>query len=333
MVAQSLIASRAFSLDLRDVDSPDGALIFGGVDTGKFIGSLEKCPILDGSQTPSGADRYWITMTTIGMTTPDGDSGLLASGELAVFLDSGGTLTRLPTSVFQSIGDAFAGFGAQYDESSGYYIIDCDAMKQSGSVDFGFGDKVISIAFEDFIWHNPDLDACFVGVLADDGKSMSCRSPSECHEHADKRADEPVLGDSFLRAAYVVYDQDNGNLHLAQAANCGSNLVAISSGADAVPSATGDCTGSTATVATATFSTDSTAPTVTTDVGGVTSVVDPGPQGTGGATSSGTFCLTCTKTSTTGSSGSKPTVKAAAAEKQSPFAAVVGIAALAAWLV
>lgn len=52
-----------------------------------------------------------------------------------------------------------------------------------------------------------------------------------------------MLGDSFLRAAYVVYDQDNRNLHLAQAANCGSNLVEISSGTNAVPSVTGDCTG------------------------------------------------------------------------------------------
>ncbi|KAJ4390874.1 hypothetical protein N0V93_004473 [Gnomoniopsis smithogilvyi] len=312
MVIQSLIASRAFSLDLRDVDSPDGALILGGVDTGKYIGSLEKCPILDGSQTTSGADRYWITLTSIGMTAPNGNSGLLASGALAVFLDSGGTLTRLPTSVFEDIGDAFAGFGAQYDESSGFYIIDCDTMNQSGSVDFGFNDKVISITFENFIWHSPDSETCFLGVLADD--------------------DEPVLGDSFLRAAYVVYDQDNANLHLAQAANCGTNLVAISSGTDAVPSVTGDCTGSSATVATAAFSYVSTAPTVTTDVESVTSVVDPGPQGTNGATSSATLCLTCTKTTSTGSATSKPTVKAAAAERQIPFAAVVGIAALAAWL-
>lgn len=174
MVAQDLIASRAFSLDLRDVDSPDGALIFGGVDTGKYIGSLEKCPILDGSQTTSGADRYWITMTSIGMTAPNGDSGLLASGELAVFLDSGGTLTRLPTTVFETIGDAFAGFGAQYDEDSGYYVIDCDATKQSGSIDFGFNDKVISITFENFIWQSPESDICFLGVLADDGKPTSC---------------------------------------------------------------------------------------------------------------------------------------------------------------
>lgn len=174
MVSQGLIGSRAFSLDLQDIDSPDGALVFGGIDTGKYIGSLEKCPIIDGSQTKSGADRYWITLTTVGMTLPNGDSGLLASGELPVFLDSGGTLTRLPTAVFGDIGNAFASFGgAEYDRESGFFIVDCDVRQQSGSVNFGFNDKVICISFENFIWHSPSTDTCFVGVLADDGKLIN----------------------------------------------------------------------------------------------------------------------------------------------------------------
>ncbi len=50
-----------------------------------------------------------------------------------------------------------------------------------------------------------------------------------------------VLGDTFLRAAFVVYDQDNNNIHLAESADCGSNLVAIGKGADAVPSIVGAC--------------------------------------------------------------------------------------------
>lgn len=57
----------------------------------------------------------------------------------------------------------------------------------------------------------------------------------------------PILGDTILRAAYAVFDQDNRNVHLAQAANCGENLVAISSGVDAVPSVTGDCPATTPT--------------------------------------------------------------------------------------
>lgn len=170
MVDQGLIESRAFSLDLRDIDSPDGALIFGGVDTGKFIGSLTKCPILDASETPSGMDRYWINMNYIGMTDSDGNSGLLASGELAVFLDSGGTLTRLPTSVFNLIGDAFAPLGAEYDDDQGVYIVDCDLAKESGSIDFGFGDQVIGVSFKNFIWPLSDKNTCILGIQADDGE-------------------------------------------------------------------------------------------------------------------------------------------------------------------
>lgn len=51
----------------------------------------------------------------------------------------------------------------------------------------------------------------------------------------------PVLGDTFLRAAYVVYDWDNRNIHLANSADCGSQLVAIGKGPDAVPILTGGC--------------------------------------------------------------------------------------------
>lgn len=154
--------------------------------------------------------------------------------------------------------------------------------------------------------------------------------------------DQPVLGDSFLRAAYVVYDQDNSNIHLAQAAECGSNLVAISSGEDAVPSSSGDCTGATATAATSTLNVG-TAATATTDVGSLQSVGGPGPEGTGGATSSGTFCLTCSQTghtksaTKTGDAGAKTThhIGAAAGRGEgSPLAAAaVGVAAVAAWLV
>lgn len=169
MVEQGLIDSRAFSLDLRDVDSPDGSVIFGGVDTGKFIGELQKCPILDPLETPSGADRYWIYLTGLGMTLPSGESGLVAEGELPVFLDSGGTMTRLPTQVFEVVGSVFP--GAQYDSESGYFIVDCDVGDSSGSVDFLFGEKVISVAFDDFIWRVPSMDdTCVLGVLADDGK-------------------------------------------------------------------------------------------------------------------------------------------------------------------
>ncbi|KAK1774996.1 aspartic peptidase domain-containing protein [Copromyces sp. CBS 386.78] len=220
MASQGVISSRAFSLDLRSIDNPSGAIIFGGVDLGKFSGALEKLPMLDPADTPSGADRYWIVLSGVGMTYPDGQVDESDEIAVPVFLDSGGTLSRLPPTIFQAIGDSFP--GSQYDPESGFYIVDCKvAEEEAGSVDFIFGrNKKIRVPYADFIWE-VQSGVCVVGVLPTD--------------------EEPVFGDSFLRAAYVVYDQDNRNLHLAQAANCGEQIVEIGSGANAVPSSTGKC--------------------------------------------------------------------------------------------
>ncbi|KAK1828061.1 putative eukaryotic aspartyl protease [Podospora conica] len=220
LAAQGIIKSRAFSLDLRAVSSPTGAIIFGGIDTSKFAGSLARLPMLSPSQTPLGADRYWITLTGIGLTFPDGTSDTSGVIEVPVFPDSGGTLSRLPTPIFQAFGESFP--TAQYDPESGFYIVDCAVANVAGSVDFYFGSKQIAVPYADFIWQ-PSRGDCVLGVLPDD--------------------EEPVLGDSFLRAAYVVHDQDNRALHIAQAAECGTkqNIVSIGSGKGAVPNVTGDC--------------------------------------------------------------------------------------------
>lgn len=39
----------------------------------------------------------------------------------------------------------------------------------------------------------------------------------------------------------AVFDWGNSAVHIAQAANCGSNIVAIGNGTNAVPGGNGDC--------------------------------------------------------------------------------------------
>ncbi|UZP41314.1 hypothetical protein NXS19_009130 [Fusarium pseudograminearum] len=50
-----------------------------------------------------------------------------------------------------------------------------------------------------------------------------------------------ILGDTFLRSAYVVFDLDNNEISLAQSnfEATGSHILEISKGKNAVPSATG----------------------------------------------------------------------------------------------
>lgn len=59
------IASRAFSLDLRDYDNSTGALIFGGLDNKKFSGSLQTLPLESVQMTIDGTQ-----MTDYGQVFP-----------------------------------------------------------------------------------------------------------------------------------------------------------------------------------------------------------------------------------------------------------------------
>lgn len=169
-------------------------------------------------------------MTSLSLTLPPSTPGatpaapkVFLSSPLGVFLDSGGTLSMLPSSIVRPLAAAFP--GAQ-NVGGGQYTVPCSAMNQTGFVDFGFGskgttEKVIRVPFKEFVWFvEPGL--CALGLM-EGGSGTN------------------VLGDTFLRAAFVVYDQDNNNIHLAESADCGSNLVAIGKGADAVPSIVGAC--------------------------------------------------------------------------------------------
>jgi hypothetical protein len=188
MKAQGVIKSRAFSLDLRGVDNPTGALIFGGIDTGKYIGALAKLPILPAEDTPLGADRYYVTMTRIGLTLPDGNVVQSEPLDTPVFLDSGATLSHLPTRIYEALVGSFA--DAMFEPESGFYLVPCEVTELEGSVDFYFEAKTIRVPFNEFIWQQAGY--CILGVMPDD--------------------EEAILGDTFLRAAYVVYDQDQRNL-------------------------------------------------------------------------------------------------------------------------
>lgn len=53
MASQGLIASRAFSLDLRNRGNETGSIVFGGLDQKKFLGSLQTLP-LESFETSAG---------------------------------------------------------------------------------------------------------------------------------------------------------------------------------------------------------------------------------------------------------------------------------------
>ncbi|TWU72136.1 hypothetical protein ED733_002839 [Metarhizium rileyi] len=224
LAAQGLIKSRAFSLDIRSIESKQGSVVFGGIDTKKFSGPLEKRPIIPATESPDKYTRYWVYLDGISVTREDGSRAVVfdqVNGQ-PVLLDSGYTVSALPTKHFDKIKEAFPNVTAPpADDKSGLYRVPCDVGSKKGSVNFKFGKTEIGVPYSDFIWKQPQNGICVLGVTPDD--------------------EFPVLGDTFLRAAYAVYDQDNRNIYLANNEDCGSSLLAIGTGPDAVPSVEGDC--------------------------------------------------------------------------------------------
>ncbi|KAF4624875.1 hypothetical protein G7Y89_g13295 [Cudoniella acicularis] len=86
LYVQGITYSRAFSLDLASVDvakglnspvvtvsslSSSGSIIFGGIDTMRYIGSLRKIPMILYYLSPDGYPRYWIYLDAITINLPN----------------------------------------------------------------------------------------------------------------------------------------------------------------------------------------------------------------------------------------------------------------------
>ncbi|KAK1540285.1 eukaryotic aspartyl protease [Colletotrichum costaricense] len=217
---QDVIGSRAFSLDLRHSSSDSGALIYGGLDKGKFIGELLKVPMIAGIR---GEPRLAATLSAVGMSLPNQPvkSYDIGAADTNVMLDSGTTLTRLHPALARPI---LADLKAVSDDS-GYWTADCSlrtpTLANGGSdsyMTFTFGKKTIRVPLSDFILDmGPKDGQCYVGLVI--------------------TTDQQILGDSMMQAGYFVFDWDNQAIHMAQAADCGKeDIITITNGENAVPS-------------------------------------------------------------------------------------------------
>ena len=217
------IKSNAYSLWLNDLDASTGTILFGGVNTAKYQGDLATVPVI---RTYGGYYTLSIAMTGFGI-----NGSALSSSNLPadVLLDSGTTLTYLPNDIVTTVYDQL---NAVYDSTVGEGYAACSLASQDGTLDFVFSGQQISVPFNELLLDAGDVNgqplqfengekACVFGLAPADGSTS-------------------VLGDTFLRSAYIVYDLDNNEISLAQTVfNATANDVReIGTGSSAVPGAT-----------------------------------------------------------------------------------------------
>lgn len=232
MVSQGLIASRTYSLYLDDIDDSVGNILFGGVDTDKFSGTLSTFPI--NTDSTGVASQFVITLSGLSVTAPGSSTSGVGSSSLyplSVLLDSGSSYMSLPSEMVTSIASAM---GASYSNTLGGFILpNCDQQYSSGTLDFFFSGFELKVPYSEFIVNPTATDGTFFKYNSGENVCMIGAIPGSSQQIA-------VLGDTFLRSAYVVYDLDNQEISLGQTVfnATSSNIQAIPSGKNAVPSAT-----------------------------------------------------------------------------------------------
>lgn len=208
------INANAYSLYLNSSDSETGSVLFGGVDHNKYSGTLYTVPLVNTLKSSgfSSPVQFDITLQGLGVTSGSGKATITTT-KIPVLLDSGTTLTYLPTAMVKLL---TAQLDATYSARLGYYTMNCPSNSDDTTIVFDFGGFHINADLSSFIIQSSG-SVCVLGIIP----------------QSDTRA---ILGDSFLHNAYIVYDLDNLEISLGQAKydTTSEDIEAIS---DSVPSA------------------------------------------------------------------------------------------------
>ncbi|KAK4167256.1 mitochondrial elongation factor g 1-like protein [Cladorrhinum sp. PSN259] len=208
MVNEKLINTVAYSLWLNDLDSSSGSILFGGIDTGKYIGDLTRIDILSNSQ--KFYTSFMVPLTSLEATSSSGSDTLTSERfPIPVVLDSGTTLSYLPIDLAAQV---WKEVGALYSPEFQLAVLPCDMANSKGHFSFGFAGPNgprINVSMDELVL---DLTSGPAPVFS----SGPYRGLTVCEFGIQNFTQAPyLLGDTFLRSAYVVYDLVNNQIGLA----------------------------------------------------------------------------------------------------------------------
>ncbi|MCJ1384559.1 hypothetical protein MMC17_007676 [Xylographa soralifera] len=210
-----LIEASAYSIWLNDISAGKGSVLFGGVDTAKYTGPLQTVPIVpvgnlgpNDPRGPAGTVLYGdlaISLDAIG--TSKGAATTLstpAGFPLTVILDTGTTWLELPQQVCTNLCSAFGCTAGP----NNVYTLPCNT---AGNITFNFSGINITAPVAEF-----QRDLGF--------------GSGQCSFDIQATNSSYILGEPFLRSAYVVFDLDANEIAIAQTvfnATAASNILEI----------------------------------------------------------------------------------------------------------
>lgn len=183
------IQSLSYSIYLGPNNASQALLLFGAVDHGRYDGTLQRVKLVN------IYDTYPIRRFDIILDGILGDNYVYKE-QTYVLLDTSSTLLRLPMGYVKKLRKHFYPDRKLNRTSQDYYYeIDCKYLNLTELISFFFSGIRIQVPVRDLVF---EFFGCYLGVWP------SSRSFQ--------------LGTNFLRSAYVVFDLENKEIAMAQAA-------------------------------------------------------------------------------------------------------------------
>ncbi|KAM4065314.1 eukaryotic aspartyl protease [Hirsutella rhossiliensis] len=243
MVQKGIIDAPVFSLFLDDLDAKSGTILFGGIDSQKYHGKLATLPLISDIQTGSRNG----TSYTVRLRGFEVDGIDLDNLDAAAILDSGSTISLLPDYQVQ---DIYRHFGVRSVQGIPIPLVDCAYRSAKGkgiAFNFKFDGANIRVpvaemvidAFPDSVQQT--LRNSQIRHLFGDWERVCIFGVGSAYDYGISSDRFALLGDTFLRSAYVVYDMANRQLGIAQANTKAdkSNIVEIRKGDTQLPDIAG----------------------------------------------------------------------------------------------
>jgi hypothetical protein len=213
MANAGVINTDAYSIWLTDPSSTtNGTMLFGGVDRDKYSGELRTVEIVSSASNQS---QTLVPLTGLTMGKEDFLNG--TNNNISVIIDMGTSLTMLPHNITNRL---FAAVGAVTGENGTY--IPCSQLNNQTTLNFTLSWPQVNLTIGEFVIPHEQGDP-----------------PDMCSFGIEPADDQFILGQTFIRGAYLVLNLGYNEISLARTRFnvTTSDIVEITSGLDGVPGA------------------------------------------------------------------------------------------------
>jgi aspergillopepsin I len=182
---KSTLAKPLFTVDLKA--GKPGTYDFGYIDSSKYTGAITYVPV-DSSQ---GFWSFKAGAYSTGSATPKSSVG-------SAIMDTGTSLVLLPSAVVTEYYSHVS--GASFDNDQGGYTFPCSKTLPDWNMVIGSTKFTVPGSYINYAPIDSDGETCYGGLQPNTGLGLT------------------IIGDVFMKATFVVFDQSTGSPRLGVAA-------------------------------------------------------------------------------------------------------------------